>query len=318
MSELREGTVLRAHSGHCVVATDDGGAWRCRVRGRLKLGPREARAVVVAGDRVRLCPVMEAGRPGPAGVVEEVLPRRNRISRRSSRRTGGRHEQVLMANLDQVVVVQSVTQPAPVEGFVDRLLIAAERYAVAGLLCLNKVDLGPAPGDAPRWDYYVGLGYRVLRASALTGEGIATLGAALHGRVSLLLGGSGTGKSSLLNRLQPELRLRTDAVTGKTGLGRHTTTRTELFPLSGGGFIADSPGLRGFEPWDVAPEELSGCFPDWLGPAQGCRFRSCRHRDEPECGVKAAVARGEIPEWRYAAYLAVLGELEVGRDRLGG
>ncbi len=314
MTEHLEGTVLRAHSGHCAVAADDGAVWRCRVRGRLKLGPRETLTVVVAGDRVRIRPVAEAGGAGASGVVEAVLPRRNRLSRRASRRTGGRHEQVLMANLDQAVVVQSVVQPAQAEGFVDRLLAGAERHDVAGLLCLNKIDLAPALAAAPRWDYYAAVGYRVLRTSALTGEGVEDLRAALRDRTSLLLGGSGTGKSSLLNRIQPGLRLRTDAVTERSGLGRHTTTGTELFPLAGGGFIADSPGLRGFDPWDVAPEDLQDCFPDWRAPAAACRFRSCRHRDEPECGVKAAVARGEIPDWRYAAYLAVMADLERGRE----
>jgi ribosome biogenesis GTPase len=316
MSESREGTVLRAQSGHCAVVADDGRVWDCRVRGRLKHGPRAAQSVVVAGDRVRFLPQAARGESDPAGVVEEVLPRRNKVSRFASRRSGGRVEQVLMANLDQVVVVQSVAQPAPSAGLVDRLLVAAERYGVGGVVCLNKCDLAPALAADPRWAHYASVGYGVVRCSAVTGEGLEELQARLRERVSVLLGASGVGKSSLLNRLRPDLRLRTGEVLDKTGLGRHTTTLTELFPLpEGGGLLADSPGLRGFDPWDIAPLELRDHFPDWREPQARCRFRTCLHRDEPECGVKAAVARGEIPAWRLEAYLALLADIESRRER---
>ena len=274
--------------------------------------------MIVPGDRVRLLTLPEerAG-AGPGGVVEEVLPRRNRVARWASRRAGGHVEQVLMANLDQVLAVQSVTQPTPASGFVDRLLAVAGRFGVGGVLCLNKVDLDPAAAADPRWDHYAAAGYRVLRTSAVTGEGVAELRAALRGRVALLLGLSGTGKSSLRNRLQPMLDLRTGAGTGRTGLGRHTTTGTELFPLDGGGYLADSPGMRGFDPHGLEPGEVRGLFPDLVEAAQACRFRTCLHRDEPECGVKAAVARGGIPRWRHEAYLALLADVEERRLRPG-
>ncbi|RKZ15967.1 ribosome small subunit-dependent GTPase A, partial [bacterium] len=161
------------------------------------------------------------------------------------------------------------------------------------------------------------LGYRVLRTSAVTGEGLDQLAEQLAGRVSLLLGASGVGKTSLLNLLDPGLALRVGEVTARTGLGRHTTTRTELFPLAGGGYIADSPGIRGFEPWDVEPVAVRDYFPDFRAEADTCRFRTCLHRDEPECGVKAAVAAGGIPGWRYEAYLALLRDLEDRRERSG-
>jgi ribosome biogenesis GTPase len=215
-----------------------------------------------------------------------------------------------MANLDQVVVVQSVAEPAPQKGLVDRLLLAAERYGVPGLLCLNKVDLDPAAARDPRWSYYGGLGYDLLRTSAVDGSGCAELAQRLSKRVSLLLGASGVGKSSLLNVIEPGLDLRVGDVTEKTGLGRHTTTRTELFPLSGGGFIADSPGLRGFDLWGVDPLELRDYFPDFRSAGEGCRFRSCLHRDEPDCGVKEEVVHGTIPTWRHAIYLALLEDIE--------
>lgn len=306
---LREGVVIRAGAGACRVA--DGDVVRlCRVRGRLKQGRQVAQNVVVVGDRVLVSALPAAAQDAePTGVVEEVLPRRNRISRQAARRAGGGLEQVLIANLDQVVAVQSVADPAPQTGFVDRLLVAATSFNVPAVLCLNKCDLDDALAADPRWDYYATLGVEMLRTSARTGAGIEALGARLRSRISIFLGASGVGKSTLLNAVQPGLRLRTTEVTERTGLGRHTTTHTELFPLRDGGFIADSPGLRGFDPWDIAPADLRDHFPDFAAPGAACRFRSCLHRDEPDCGVKRAVATGEIPGWRHDAYLDLLRDL---------
>ena len=314
--EVREGIVIRATSGRCRVSVGKT-VWSCKVRGRLKKGPKETQTVAVVGDRVRFLTL--AGDPeSPVGVIEEILPRRNRISRLAARRSGGRTEQVLMANLDQVVAVQSLLEPAPQRGFVDRLLVAAERFRVAGVLIMNKCDLADdlaAPGHQLRkWDYYADLGYRVIRVSAVTGQGIEEFREALTDRISLMIGASGVGKSTLLNIIQPGLKLRVNEVTEKTGLGRHTTTRTELFPLLTGGFIADSPGIRGFDPWDIDPLQLRDYFPDFADCGAECRFRTCMHRDEPQCGIKAMVAAGKIPAWRHEAYLALLSDLT---DRRG-
>ncbi len=306
-----EGVVVRTSGGRCFVAVD-GRQWNCQLRGKLKQGERRTQSVAVAGDHV----VIRALHPEldpPEGIVEEVLPRRNRISRVAARRSGGRREQVLVANLDQVVVVQSVTSPVPQKGFVDRLLVAAERFGVAGILVLNKVDLAPAAAGEDPWPYYRTLGYRVLHTSATTGEGIGDLVQVLTGRTSILMGASGVGKTSLLNTIDPDLALQVTAVGGKTGLGRHTTTSTELFPLPQGGFIADSPGLRGFDPWDVDPRQVRDYFPEFAQGADECRFRTCMHIHEPECGVKKLVACGVIPGWRYEAYQALVRDLEARR-----
>jgi len=310
--DVREGIVIRATAGRCLVA-ESGTVWSCKVRGRLKKGPRKVQTVAVVGDRVRFLP-LDSDPDNPSGVIEEVLPRRNRISRLAARRSGGRTEQVLMANLDQVVAVQSLREPSPQTGFVDRLLVAAERFGVAGVLVLNKCDLeddlvNGAP-ELRKWNYFADLGYRVVWTSAASGRGMSELHDILTDRVSLMIGASGVGKSTLLNVIQPGLKLRVSEVTSKTGLGRHTTTRTELFPLKDGGFIADSPGIRGFDPWDIDPRQIRDYFPDFIEGGLVCKFRTCLHRDEPQCGVKAMVATGKIPTWRHEAYLALLRDLE--------
>ena len=300
--------MIQSSGGHCRVVSS-AREWLCSVRGRLKKGRREVQTVAVAGDRVRFLPVDEADDP-PKGIIEEVLPRRTRISRLASRRSGGQVEQVLMANLDQVVAVQSLCDPKPQKGFVDRLMVAAERFGVEGVLVLNKFDLVGESGEDPAWKYFEDLGYTVVRTSAETGAGVEEFKQVLTNRISLLIGASGVGKSSLLNLIQPGLRLRVNEVTEKTGLGRHTTTRTELFPIEGGGFIADSPGIRGFNPWDIDPLDVGDYFPDFTSGAGKCRYRTCLHRDEPECGVKDDLARGRIPAWRYDAYLMLLRDLD--------
>ena len=309
-SDLLDGVVIRAGAGTCRVAAA-GEVYLCRLRGRLKKGRQQAQTVVVAGDRVRIKPLPpESEDAVPAAVVEAVEPRSSSLSRRAARRTGGHRAQILMANLDQLVAVQSVAEPAPQGSLVDRLLVGARSRDVEAVLCLNKVDLDPAVSADPRWDYYASLGVRLVRTSAETGEGVDEFAAVLRDRISLLLGASGVGKSSLLNAIQPGLQIRVGGVTEKTGLGRHTTTHTELYPLRQGGFIADSPGLRGFDAWDLAPEELRDCFPDFDEPTRDCKFRMCLHRDEPSCGVKAAVGRGVVPSWRHQSYLEILRDLE--------
>jgi ribosome biogenesis GTPase / thiamine phosphate phosphatase len=313
--DMREGIVIRSTGGHCLVVSD-GETWRCKFRGKLKKGPRKAQTLAVVGDKVTFLVLDEKTDPKSA-VVEQIHERRNKISRMAARRSGSGVEQVLMANLDQVIAVQSLREPAPQKGFVDRLLVAAERFGVGGVLVLNKCDLAEDPSEKSHYDYYSGLGYEVLFTSAETEEGVDRLEEILTDKISLLIGASGVGKSTLLNVMQPGLQIRVGEVTEKTGLGRHTTTSTELYPLENGGFIADSPGIRGFDPWDIDPLDVRDFFPDFGEPSLECRFRSCLHRDEPACGVKTAMARGLIPSWRHAAYLALLGDLEERKAKLG-
>jgi ribosome biogenesis GTPase / thiamine phosphate phosphatase len=281
--------------------------YHCTVRGKLKQGKQKSHTIAAVGDKVRFLVTDQT-----EGVIEEVLPRANKISRMASRRAGGHIEQVIMANLNQVVVVQSIIDPTPVAGFIDRLLIAGQRYRVPTVICINKCDLDEKAIDDPVWNYYNKIDCKVIFTSAESGLGVSELRDVLSDKISLLVGASGTGKSSLISAVMPGLNLRVSEVTEKTGLGRHTTTRTELFPI-GDGFIADSAGIRGFDPWGIETEDLGGYFTDFFEHRQSCRFSSCIHENEPDCGVKRAVSSGALPQWRYKAYTLLLKQL---RERL--
>jgi ribosome biogenesis GTPase len=303
MSELRTGLVLQARSGRHKVQDGEGVVF-CDIRGRLKQ-ERRFTDLIASGDRVR----WRLTRPG-RGVIEEVLPRETQLSRRRSGPGRMPVEDVIVANPDQAVFIFSVREPTPHLRLLDRLLIIAEANELPALICVNKIDLPPqrrgdadAAAEARRlFGVYEVIGYPVIYASALTGQGIETLRARLHDRLSVLSGPSGVGKSSLLNAVQPELGLATREVSEVTGKGRHTTVGVHLWPLPGGGYVADTPGLREAGFWDVEPEELAWFFPEMRPYLSDCRFSGCTHTHEPGCAVKAAVKAGAVSEVRYDSY----------------
>jgi ribosome biogenesis GTPase len=274
---------------------------------RARAGARGAESVAV-GDVVRWVPA-----PGQGGVIVDVLPRRNQIARRSAVPMPGAHahEQVIVANVDQVVPVFAAANPAPKWNLLDRYLTLAESLELPALVVLTKADLAadgdPELGEA--LDEYRRLGYPVVVTSAVSGQGLAELRQALRGRVSVLLGKSGVGKTSLLNALEPDLGQRVAEVSAVTGKGRHTTSQARLFPLAMGGALADTPGTREFGLWDLDPEELALFFPEmrpWVGQ---CRFGlDCRHDEEPGCAIRQAVMRGQISPRRYHSYLRLRAE----------
>lgn len=280
------------------------------------LAARPAAAIVV-GDRVQIAPAPY----GPSQIVA-VLPRRNQLARRGAVPRPGAHafEQVFAANVDLVVAVLAVAQPALKWNLLDRYLTLAETLALPALVCLTKADLRAADSDADEFDAlefdaalaeYRGLGYGVALTSAATGAGLDDLRAALRGRTAVLIGKSGVGKTSLLNALEPGLGQRVAAVSRATGKGRHTTARVELFPLAQGGALIDTPGTREFGLWDLNPDDLAGCFPEmrpWVGR---CKFRlDCRHDEEPGCAIRQAVLAGQISARRYHSYLRLRAETE--------
>jgi ribosome biogenesis GTPase len=257
---------------------------------------------VAVGDLVRFVPA------GPdTGMIVEVLPRRSKLVRRAA---GPKPlEQVVVANVDQLVAIVAGALPAPSWELLDRYLVGAEATELPSVIVVTKMDL---VDDDPDLETELGeherIGYRVIRTSATSRRGVDELGEALSGRVSVFAGRSGVGKTTLLNCLQPGLGLRVAEVSGSTGKGRHTTTMLEMFPLDGGGAIVDTPGMREFGLWDVAGSEVAELFRE-IAPLLGrCRFGAdCSHTHEPKCAVKTAVERGEVSERRYRSMLRLAG-----------
>ena len=239
------------------------------------------------------------------GLITEVVERTNALVRRAA---GPKPlEQVIVANVDQVVCVVAAARPAPSWELLDRYLAAAEASDLRALICITKADLIDLSALAEEVENYQQIGYPVLLTSSATGLNINEFRAALIGQVSVFTGKSGVGKTSLLNAVQPDLGLRVNEVSGKTGKGKHTTTHLEMFALDGGGSVVDTPGMREFGLWNVHERELASLFPE-LRPYVGqCRFGlDCSHSHEPGCAIKEAVAEGEISPRRHQSYVRML------------
>lgn len=285
-----------------------------KIRGRFRLSEDDVTNPIAVGDRVRI-------RLGSddTGLIVDIYERKNKLSRRAAGRRVGR-EHVIVTNIDRVWTIQSVKSPDPNPGFIDRILVVAEAHDIDAGIVINKSDL---IGGREREridelvDLYDGLGYPVLRTSAETGEGLESFRKELTGRTNVLTGPSGVGKSSILNWIEPELELKTSEVSEKTRKGRHTTTYVSLHPLSEGGFIVDTPGIREFGVLDIEPWELSHFFIEFKQHLQHCRFPTCTHDHEPGCEVKSAVESGEIADERYQSYLNILDSINLGDKDVG-
>jgi ribosome biogenesis GTPase len=292
------GIILRARSGFYTVRTDDGLYLECRLRGLLRKH-RRATALAVIGDRVAVAQLDET-----EGMIESVEPRRTKFSRRQPGPRGAWMEDLVVANVDQVLVVFACANPMPHLRMVDRFLVVAEHNEVEAVLVANKVDLVGLEGARRTFGPYEAIGYPVNYTSAREGIGVEELADRLAGRTSVVTGPSGVGKSTLLNAIQPGLRIETGVVSQALHKGRHTTTSAELHELeaAGNGYVADTPGLRELGLWQVPPEELAWCFPEMRPFLGACAFNDCRHLTEPRCAVLAAVAAGDVSPDRYDSY----------------
>ena len=297
------GLVLRARSGFYTIVTDDGTLVEARLRGRVKK-ERQASDLAVIGDRV----VVEH-LPDGSGAIASVETREHRFSRRQPGPRGSWREDVIVANPDLVTIVFSVDRPPPNPRLIDRFLVVAEYNEVPALIVANKVDLLGADVARGIFAPYERIGYQVVYASARAGTGLEELRERLAGRLSIVTGPSGVGKSTLLNGLQPGLRLATGEVSSVlSGKGKHTTTHAELLPLDGpdGGYVADTPGIRELGLWQIPPSELAWCFPEFRDHLGSCAFNDCSHLHEPRCGLRAAVGSGAVSEERYDSYRRML------------
>lgn len=294
MTETGQGLVVRSTAGFIDVLID-GRVVQCRMRGRLKNAPRTS-DICVIGDEVRV------ESPDPqTHVVVEVLPRRTRFSRRQPGR-GPEREDVLVANLDQLLVTFCYGQPPLKTRLLDRFLVIAEHQGVSPIIVMNKADLrGP---ETPEWQKtYEAIGYAILTVSAGTGQNLELLTDALTDKISAFVGPSGVGKSSLINRVLPSLDLGTASISDHHGKGRHTTRVASLHPLPAGGFLADTPGIRELGTWALPVEHLDQCFPELDRYRHLCAFRSCSHTHEPRCAVIDAVRSGNVDRERYESYV---------------
>ena len=288
----RDGAVYRVAAG----SAGGGGEVRAILRGKVK---RET-AKVVVGDVVHLEPEPDGQLWAICGVDE----RRTLLERRVPE---GRGTRPVAANIDEVFVVTATIDPAPIPQLIDRLLVVAEANSIPAAVVLNKVDLAPAADLAAR---YRDAGYQVFETSAKSGAGIAELGAALAGRISVVTGPSGAGKSSLLNAVQPGLKLRVGEISRKVRRGKNTTVGAIMLPLAAGGYLVDTPGFSEVGLWGIDPRELASCFPEMRPRIGDCRYGDCRHVTEPGCAMVAAVESGAIARDRLDSYRVLLAELE--------
>jgi ribosome biogenesis GTPase len=297
-----DGTILRAQSGFYTVLADDGRQLTAHLRGLLKK-ERQPTDLAVIGDRVRVA-LLDDG----TGAIEHVEERRTKFGRRQPGPRGSWKEDLIVANVDRVLVVFACADPMPHLRMLDRFLVVAEHNDVPATVVANKVDLVGLAVAEETFGGYEHIGYPVHYVSAREGIGVEELADDLAGRVSVVTGPSGVGKSTLLNAIQPGLRIETGDVSEFLHKGRHTTTAAELHRLTrpGGGFVADTPGLRELGLWQIPPNELAWCFPEFEPFLGRCAFNDCRHLEEPRCAVLAAVAAGEVSPARHDSYRRLL------------
>jgi ribosome biogenesis GTPase len=300
---LKRGIVLKSTGSRYKVLTDDGAVVECSIKGKLRIKEIRTTNPVAVGDNV----IFEEESKSNAGIITEVLDRRNYILRKASNLS--KQSQIIAANIDQVFIMVTIILPeTPVE-FIDRFLMTAEAYRVPARIIINKIDLY-GDEEIAKMEYlesiYNDIGYDCFRLSIYDVEKTETLKLFMKDKISLISGNSGVGKTTLLNSLSPALNLKTEEISAYHKQGKHITTFPEMHQMPFGGFVIDTPGIRGFGVVNMDRNEIYHFFPEIFKISKKCRFNNCLHLDEPGCAVRSAVEKGEIHLLRYKSYLNIM------------
>lgn len=308
---MKKGLVIRSTGSWYSVKDESGKIFNCKVRGKFRIKGIRSTNPVAVGDQV----FFDTAGDEDTGIITELLDRKNYIIRKSS--NFSKHSHIIAANLDQALLVVTINYPVTTTAFIDRYLISAEAYRIPAILIFNKTDLYGKKEFQKLNEYkdiYEKIGYKCLEVSAVAKANIDQIKDILKDRISVISGHSGVGKSTLINVIDPNLNLKTKEISDYHRRGKHTTTYTEMFAIESGGYIIDTPGIKGFGVIDMYDEEIYHFFPEMFKLSKDCQYYNCTHTHEPGCAVKEGVENGTISESRYISYLDIM----AGDDKYRG
>ncbi|MFA6949383.1 MAG: ribosome small subunit-dependent GTPase A [Lentimicrobiaceae bacterium] len=303
--EIKKGIVIRSTGSACNILDSSGDVFECRLKGNFRIKGISSTNPVAVGDRVQF--ILQQGES--VGLINAIEPRDNYIIRKATKLSKQSH--IIASNLSQAIIMVTLASPRTSTGFIDRFLVTAEAYHIPAMLIFNKIDLIMGD-DLSRLqklsDLYTGLGYECYKTSALENRGIEEVKSLLKDKISLISGHSGVGKTALINSIEPGLLRKVGEISEAHHKGKHTTTFAEMLPLSFGGFIIDTPGIKEFGLVNFNKQEIAERFPEMRQLMHKCLFNNCTHVHEPGCAVKAALAKGEIDQQRYVNYISILND----------